>query len=68
MFSNRPEWKHIYVIQFKYIAVTLIVKVMYYNDPCGDRLEYSRRSPSSRRRRRKGNPVPGGITGPPWGT
>jgi hypothetical protein len=33
------------------------------------RLKYLHRSPASRKRRRKGNPVPGGITGPPcsWG-
>jgi hypothetical protein len=31
--------------------------------------EYLHRSPASRGRRRKGNPVPGGVTGPPfsWG-
>jgi hypothetical protein len=36
---------------------------------CGGGLEYLYRSPASRRRRRKGNPVPGGISGPPchWG-
>jgi hypothetical protein len=37
---------------------------------CGGGLQYLHRSPASRRRRRgKGNPVPGGITGPPchWG-
>jgi hypothetical protein len=28
------------------------------------RFEYVHRSPASRRRRRKGNPVPGSITGP----
>jgi hypothetical protein len=35
----------------------------------GGELEYHHRSPASRKRRRKGNPVPGGITGPPcsWG-
>jgi hypothetical protein len=32
---------------------------------CGGGLQYLHRSPASRRRRRKGNPVPGGITGPP---
>jgi hypothetical protein len=32
--------------------------------PRGGRLEYLHRSPANRRRRRKGNPVPGGITGP----
>jgi hypothetical protein len=31
----------------------------------GGRLQYLHRSPESRRRRRKGNPVAGGITGPP---
>jgi hypothetical protein len=37
--------------------------------PCGGGVEYLHRSPESRRRRRNGNPVPGGITGPPcsWG-
>jgi hypothetical protein len=33
--------------------------------PCGGGFEYMCRSPRSRRRRRKGNPVPGGITGLP---
>jgi hypothetical protein len=32
---------------------------------CGGGLEYLHRSPASRKRRQKGNPVPGGITGPP---
>jgi hypothetical protein len=32
---------------------------------CGDVFEHLHRSPGSRRRRRKGNPVPGGITGSP---
>jgi hypothetical protein len=43
--------------------------VSYLNDPCGGGIEYLTRSPESRERRRKGNPVPGGITGPPcsWG-
>jgi hypothetical protein len=42
--------------------------VLVFN-PCGGRFEYLNRSPASRRRRRKGNPVPGGITRPPcsWG-
>jgi hypothetical protein len=35
-------------------------------DPCGGGLEYLHRSPVGRKRRQKGNPVPGGITGPPW--
>jgi hypothetical protein len=36
---------------------------------CGGGLEYLHLSPASRKRRRKGNPVPGGITEPPcsWG-
>jgi hypothetical protein len=33
--------------------------------PCGGRLEYLQRRPASRRRWRKGSPVPWGITGPP---
>jgi hypothetical protein len=38
--------------------------------PFGGGFEYLHRSPESRRRRRKWNPLPGGITGPPcfWGT
>jgi hypothetical protein len=36
-----------------------------HNISCGGRFEYLHRSPASRRRRRKGNPVPGGKTGPP---
>jgi hypothetical protein len=38
--------------------------------PCRGGLEYCNRSPANDRRRRKGNPVPGGITGLPchWGT
>jgi hypothetical protein len=37
--------------------------------PRGGGFEYLHHSPASRRRRGKGNPVPGGITGPPcsWG-
>jgi hypothetical protein len=36
---------------------------------CGGGIECFHRSPASRKRRRKGNPVPGGISGPPcsWG-
>jgi hypothetical protein len=36
---------------------------------CGGGLEYIHCSPASRKRRRKGNPVSGGISGPPcsWG-
>jgi hypothetical protein len=38
--------------------------------PCGGRVQYLHRSPTSRRRQQKGDPVPGGITGSPcsWGT
>jgi hypothetical protein len=51
---------------------TLInVRVTYtwMRSPRGSRFEYLYRSPASRRRRRKGNPVPGRISGPPcsWG-
>jgi hypothetical protein len=37
--------------------------------PCGGGVEYLLRSLARRRTRRKGNPVPGAITGPPcsWG-
>jgi hypothetical protein len=42
----------------------------YRMSPCGVRLEYLHHSPASRRRRWKGNPLPGNITGSPchWGT
>jgi hypothetical protein len=33
--------------------------------PCGGAVEYLHRSPASRKSRRKGSPVPWGITGPP---
>jgi hypothetical protein len=41
-----------------------------YTLPYGGGLEYPYRSPGSRRRRRKGNPVSGTVSGPPchWGT
>jgi hypothetical protein len=35
-------------------------------NPCGGGLEYLHRSPASRKRRCERNPVPGGITGPPY--
>jgi hypothetical protein len=42
---------------------------MYLNEfgylPCGGGFEYLHRSPASRGRRRKGNPVLRGVTGPP---
>jgi hypothetical protein len=40
-----------------------IVRVITFKSPCIGELEYLHRSPASRRRRRKGNPVPGGMTG-----
>jgi hypothetical protein len=55
-------------------SVSLFVKVKRFSVnkvlPCGGELEYLHRSPSSRRRRRKRNAVPGCITGSPchWGT
>jgi hypothetical protein len=37
--------------------------------PCGGGVEYLHRSPANHKKRRKGNPVPGGKTRPPysWG-
>jgi hypothetical protein len=42
---------------------------LWVRTPRGGGFEYLHRSPASRRRRRKRNPVPGHITGPPcsWG-
>jgi hypothetical protein len=48
----------------------LLRRISYVKSfPLVGRFEYFHRSPASRRRRRKGNPVPGGITGPlcAWG-
>jgi hypothetical protein len=52
------------------LSIFSLFPCIVYILPCGGALEYLHRSPASRRRRRKGNPVPGGITGPPchWGT
>jgi hypothetical protein len=50
-----------YVILFIYYIVGETV----IHTPCGGGVEYLHRNPASRRRRRKGNPVPGSITGPP---
>jgi hypothetical protein len=49
---------------------TIILKYTYIIFPCGGGLECIHRSPVSNRKRRKGKPMPGGITGPPyhWGT
>jgi hypothetical protein len=46
-----------------------INNVLYCLTSPGGGIEYLHRSPASRRRRRKGNPVPGDTTGPPcsWG-
>jgi hypothetical protein len=60
---------------YVFCAVRCPVLVHSYNTwniqilPCGGGVEYPHRSSASRRRRRKGNPVPGGITWPPcsWG-
>jgi hypothetical protein len=56
----RRLWKGVSVYYFKVLSLHV---------PCGGGLEYLHRSPASRKRRRKGNPVPGGISGPPcsWG-
>jgi hypothetical protein len=43
-----------------------IMTVQGQNTLCGGGFQYLHRSHESRRRRRKGNPVPGGITGPPY--
>jgi hypothetical protein len=50
-------------------AEDLLASLQGLSSPCGGRLEYLHRSPATRRRRRKGNPVPGVITGVPcsWG-
>jgi hypothetical protein len=50
--------------------VTQLDFFIYLLSPYAGGLEYFHRSPTRRRRRRKGNPMPEGITGQPchWGT
>jgi hypothetical protein len=45
--------------------IYVMLKKLDLLTPCGGGLEYLHRCPASRKRRHKGNPVPGGITGPP---
>jgi hypothetical protein len=60
LFSVRYE-------QVRYEAC--VIRSYFPQSPYGGGFEYLQRSPARRRRRRKENPVPGGITGPPcsWG-
>jgi hypothetical protein len=65
---HRSSWSWILLVSYQHILfINLSVHYFYQ---CGGGLEYPHRSPTNRRRRRKGNPVPGHITGPPchWGT
>jgi hypothetical protein len=43
--------------------IYVVLEQLQFNAPCGGGLEYLHSSPASRKRRGKGNPVPGGITG-----
>jgi hypothetical protein len=51
-----------------WIPIYDIVERSHYS-PCGGGLECLQRNSAIRKRQQKGNPVPGGITGPPysWG-
>jgi hypothetical protein len=48
-----------------YAIYNLRIATLVPPDQCGGGVEYLHRSLASRRRRRKGAPVPGGITGLP---
>jgi hypothetical protein len=77
-YHNGPfllEHKHKKLLREKCLFVLLNIALCsaYYTVsacPRGGGIEYFHRSPASRKRRQKGNPVPGGITGPlcSWGT
>jgi hypothetical protein len=65
-FANRASSRDMaYITSVFKDKVTGLCKEFIERSPCGGGLEYLHRSPTSRRRRRNGNPVPGGITGPP---
>jgi hypothetical protein len=66
--SHAAVWAHWRYIMLLVSDITLAA-ILLVGAPCGGGLEYLHRSPASRKRRQKGNPVPGGITGPPcsWG-
>jgi hypothetical protein len=51
------------------VIMWLQLKLHQISHLCRSRLKYLHRSPESRKRQQKGNPVPGGINGPPcsWG-
>jgi hypothetical protein len=68
-FVNGKHMKSISWITFKYIQIYFYGLVTGKHVPRGGGLEYLHCSSASRRRRRGGNPMPGGITGPPsrWG-
>jgi hypothetical protein len=57
------QYTHIYC--FLCIQQRRLARAKTQDSPYGGGLQYLHRSPASRRRRRNGNPVPGGITGPP---
>jgi hypothetical protein len=68
---NSINWL-VFIMQMK--CVSCEVRTVYLNIiswtsasiiPCGGGVEYLHRIAASRRRRRKGNPVSGGMTGPP---
>jgi hypothetical protein len=50
-----------YFLRGPYRGFTLKAVGVTVQLPCGGGFEYLHRSPASRRRRRKGNPVPGGY-------
>jgi hypothetical protein len=48
-------------VMMPHFRIIIIIIIIYMNTPCGGGLEYLHRSIDSRRKRPKGNPVPGGV-------
>jgi hypothetical protein len=76
MGQQRVYWHHLYSFTVVYgnclrmwitdvrLFYSLFSETIDNSVPCGGGLEYLHHSHVNRRRRWKGNPVPGGITGP----
>jgi DNA-binding Lrp family transcriptional regulator len=79
--SRQRLGKHVPAVTDTRATIEVLLEIMFYtwsvqrgykedklsnnSYPCGGGVEYPHRSPASGRRRRKGNPVPGGISVPP---
>jgi hypothetical protein len=62
----RLDTKTDWLTDWPSVAMWLWLRLVHKEEvQCGGGFEYLHRSPASRRKWRRGNPVPGGITGPP---